>query len=156
MSLSPPRRPLNRWIVVLVVVGLLACCSNALGVLWFVQEPQQNAEVIVTQFFQAGARNDAPTAMRLFAPFTYSITISLTRLTDVFTTHADLFAYQSITYSDIAVLSDTYTSSGDISGTLVYRDRPPITFHAQLDRERGWYHQWQLVAVDLGDGDIQL
>ncbi len=140
--------------LVVLVLATLLCCGLVVGIGalggWSLFEGMSNEqrmiEQVITQFMEAGQRNDPDAALALFADSAQT-KVRRTDLEQLFADRNRFRAVSTISISEFSGQLSLDEIKVQISGKINYVDgSPPLSFSAQLIRQG---NQWRLIQIDF-------
>lgn len=142
----------TRWVllgVAIIVLTIALCCGLFVFGGWRlftgVMEETQAIEQVITQFMDAGRRNDTDAALTLFADSAESV-VSRNDLERQFANRQLFREVSSVSLNSFNIKTDLEGTTAEIAGQLNYVDGSTQAFSARLQKEND---QWRLIRINF-------
>jgi ketosteroid isomerase-like protein len=142
----------TRWVllgVAIIVLTIALCCGLFVFGGWRlftgVMEETQAIQQVITQFMDAGRRNDTDAALALFADSAESV-VSHNDLEQQFANRQLFREVSSVSLNSFNIKADLEGTTAEIAGQLNYVDGSTQAFSARLQKEND---QWRLIRINF-------
>ncbi|RMD76632.1 MAG: hypothetical protein D6823_08035 [Chloroflexi bacterium] len=151
-STQPQSAGWKRWVllgIAIIVLTIALCCGLFVFGGWRlftgVMEETQAIEQVITQFMDAGRRNDTDAALALFADSAQSV-VSRNDLERQFANRQLFREVSSVSLNSFNIKTDLEGTTAEIAGQLHYVDSSNQAFSARLQKEND---QWRLIRINF-------
>ncbi|RMD76620.1 MAG: nuclear transport factor 2 family protein [Chloroflexi bacterium] len=142
----------TRWVllgVAIIVLTIALCCGLFVFGGWRlftgVMEETQAIQQVITQFMDAGRRNDTDAALALFADSAERV-VSHNDLEQQFANRQLFREVSSVSLNSFNIKADLEGTTAEIAGQLNYVDGSTQAFSARLQKEND---QWRLIRINF-------
>lgn len=142
----------TRWVllgVAIIVLTIALCCGLFVFGGWRlftgVMEETQAIQQVITQFMDAGRRNDTDAALALFADSAESV-VSHNDLEQQFANRQLFREVSSVSLNSFNIKAGLEGTTAEIAGQLNYVDGSTQAFSARLQKEND---QWRLIRINF-------